>query len=338
MERNFKIMRYKVLGLFFCMSMLLSGCGQKAALLVPYGELQSETFASEETDGTGTQDAEKLSEKIGLSLFASDLCVVPKGTDNEKDSAFHSKSQFLVDLSKNKALYASKIYKKLYPASVTKIVTAYVALKYGKLTDMVTISRNAANIEEPGAKKCGFQEGDEIRLDVLLNSFLVYSGNDAGIAIAEHISGSEAAFAKLMNEEARKLGAVDSHFMNPHGLHNKKHYTTCYDIYLFFQALLENETFNKIISQSSYTAEFKDVYGNPKSLTFATTNRYYLGLAAIPDGFDILGGKTGTTDEAGSCFVVHTKKGSKEYLSFVFKASDADTCFSEMSTLLLKAK
>lgn len=331
-------MRYKILGLFFCVTLFLAGCGQKAELLVPYGTAQAETFAAEETEGLSAKGTSGLSEETGLSLFASDLCVVPKGTDTVKDSAFGSKSQFLVDLSKNKVVYASKIYKKLYPASVTKLVTAYVALKYGKLTDTVIISRNAANLEEPGAKKCGFQEGDEIRLDALLNSFLVYSGNDAGIAIAEHISGSEAAFAKLMNKEAKLLGAVDSHFVNPHGLHNKKHYTTCYDIYLFFQALLKNETFNKIISQSSYTAEFKDVYGNPKSLTFSTTNRYFLGLAAIPDGFDILGGKTGTTDEAGSCFVVHTKKASNEYLSFIFKATDADTCFAEMSTLLLKAK
>lgn len=333
-------MRKKIISIALLSMLLFSGCAQKAELLIPFqtGMAQQSVSVGSSTSLDSSEAEKKMELPSGLSLYAEDLCVVPEKDTHQSDEAFSSKAQFLVDLSMNKAVYANKIYKKLYPASITKIVTAYVALKYGDLKDTVTISANAANLSEPGAKKCGFQEGDQISLEALLNSFLVYSGNDAGIAIAEHISGSERKFARLMNQEAKKLGATSSHFMNPHGLHNKRHYTTTYDIYLFFQELIKNPVFNEIVAQSSYTAEYKDVYGNDKTATFATTNRYFLGLAAIPEGFEILGGKTGTTDEAGSCFIVHTKKGAKEYLSFIFKASDADTCFAEMSTLLEKAK
>lgn len=108
-----------------------------------------------------------------------------------------------------------------------------------------------------GAKLCGFAEGDKITLKKLLYSFLICSGNDAGIAIAEHISGSVEKFAELMNKEAKSLGCSGSNFVNPHGLHDDNHYTTPYDLYLVFHELLNYDVFMDIINQSSYKAEFK---------------------------------------------------------------------------------
>lgn len=133
-------------------------------------------------------------------------------------------------------------------------MTAYVALKYGNLDDMVTISERATDFAED-EQVCGLQAGDQLSLRDLLNGLLLYSGNDCAVAIAEHVSGSVEAFVDKMNEEARNLGATGTHFVNPHGLQNEDHYTTAYDLYLMFNACLQNPQFVEMISQTSYTGE-----------------------------------------------------------------------------------
>ena len=223
----------------------------------------------------------------------------------------------------------------MYPASTTKIVTALVALKYGNLDDVVTIGYNATHITEYGAKLCGFAEGDKITLKKLLYSFLICSGNDAGIAIAEHISGSVEKFAELMNKEAKSLGCSGSNFVNPHGLHDDNHYTTPYDLYLVFHELLNYDVFMDIINQSSYKAEFKGADGSKKTLWFSSTDKYLLGSAKAPDGVTVIGGKTGTTSMAGSNLILYTKNDNgKDYISVVMHASDSFSLYSQMSHLL----
>ena len=117
-------------------------------------------------------------------------------------------------------------------------MTALVVLKKGELTDSVTVSYNASHIPVAGAKVCGFEEGDVITMDALLHCLLIYSGNDAGIAIAEHMSGSEENFVRIMNSEAKRIGASHTNFVNSHGLHDDNHYTTAYDMYLIFNELI----------------------------------------------------------------------------------------------------
>ena len=140
-------------------------------------------------------------------------------------------------------------------------MTAYLALKYGKLEDMVTVTDSVTGfaIDEV---VCGLYPGGQVKLYDLLCGLLLKSGNDCGVAIAEYISGSVEAFAELMNEEAKELGATGTHFVNPHGLHEDDHYTTAYDLYLIFNACIQNDTFKEIISMSSYTMSIGDAAGN----------------------------------------------------------------------------
>lgn len=304
----------------------LSACKNSSKIMIPYDE------ASNTTAYAGSNSINPSY----VDLFAKDLCIIPVGEDTDKDGNLKGNSTMLVDITDQKVIYASNIYEKLYPASITKIVTAFVVLKYGNLEDTVTISKKAANISEAGAKKCGFKEGDQISLDALLHCFLVYSGNDAGIALAEHIAESEEEFAKMMNKEMKALGAIDSNFVNSHGLHDDNHYTTAYDIYLVFHELIQNETFLNIIKNSSYKVSYKDKNGKKYSpKTFSTTNRYLLGNTAVPEGVTILGGKTGTTSKAGSCLILYSKDEKEhEYLSFIFHADSTDSLFSQMTYLL----
>ena len=162
----------------------------------------------------------------------SKVAVVSKEKADNNDYP-EAKEVLLVNNTKNKVIVSQKVFDQAYPASTTKIMTAYVALKYGNLDDMVTVSERATDFDED-EQVCGLQAGDQLSLRDLLNGLLLYSGNDCAVAIAEHVSGSVEAFVDKMNEEARNLGATGTHFVNPHGLQNEDHYTTAYDLYLIF--------------------------------------------------------------------------------------------------------
>lgn len=315
--------RCKTIALVLIASVMLTGCETDVAVFDNYDaalpkEEQNNVFGAKEQQ-----------------LLSSDICVVPKKKQSKKDSFMTAGASLIFDNTDNKMLYADNIYQKMYPASTTKIVTALVALKYGNLDDVVTIGYNATHIAEYGAKLCGFAEGDKITLKKLLYSFLICSGNDAGIAIAEHISGSVEKFAELMNKEAKSLGCSGSNFVNPHGLHDDDHYTTPYDLYLVFHELLNYDVFMDIINHSSYKAEFNGADGSKKTLWFASTDKYLLGSAKAPDGVTVIGGKTGTTSMAGSNLILYTKNNNgKSYISVVMHASDSFNLYSQMSHLL----
>ena len=116
----------------------------------------------------------------------------------------------------------------------------------------------------------------------LLCGLLLRSGNDCGVAIAEHISGSVEAFAELMNSEAKALGATGSHFVNPHGLHNENHYTTAYDLYLIFNACIQDQRFMDIISMDSYTMNLTGADGTTRTFDVVPTNYYSSGKINAP--------------------------------------------------------
>lgn len=267
-------------------------------------------------------------------FFAKNLAIIDEQESFEEDINLTSEASLLINITDNEVIYADNVYEKLYPASLTKLMTALVVLRYGELTDSVTISYNASHITENGAKVCGFKEGDTISLEALLNALLIYSGNDAGIAIAEHIGGSEEGFAKMMNEEAKKIGAVHSNFVNAHGLHNENHYTTAYDLYLIFNQLISYDTFLSIINTPTYTATYKDSKGKEIQKTFTTTNRYLNGKADLIDGLEIIGGKTGTTFKAGNCLILLSKDKNAQYISLILKATDGNRLYAEMTQLL----
>lgn len=272
-------------------------------------------------------------------FFASDLAVIPDELNHMSDPAITAESSLIINDTDNKVIYANNVYERLYPASLTKLITTLVVLEKADLNDMVTVSYNASHITESGAKLCGFKEGDTIKLEDLLYAFLIYSGNDAGVAIAEHVGGTIGGFAKMMNQAAKDAGAVHSNFVNPHGLHDDNHYTTAYDLYLIFHQLVQYDKFLSIINNSEYTVTYKDAAGNPVTKTFLTTNRYLKGQEKAPEGVTVLGGKTGTTSKAGNCLILYSKdKNNKDYISLVLKADNSNSLFSQMTDLLKMIK
>lgn len=272
-------------------------------------------------------------------FFAKNLAIITEEDNQGGDPDITSEASLLVNITNNEIIYGDNVYEKLYPASLTKLMTALIVLRYGELTDTVTISYNASHITESGAKLCGFNEGDIVSMDVLLNSLLIYSGNDAGIAIAEHIAGSEENFSKMMNEEAIKIGAVDTNFTNSHGLHNDNHYSTAYDLYLIFNQLVQYDTFLSIIDTPTYTAVYKDKDNKDITKTFASTNLYLDERSnSLKEGLEtlnIIGGKTGTTSKAGNCLILLTKDNNQNsFISLILKGDNRTELYSQMSHML----
>ena len=315
--------------IIFC-CLLLSGCNEEQNIIHEYDNVKVydsklQTSFDSETDNI---------------LFASNLCVIPKSQKNSEDKKISAGGALLINRTKQQCLFSKNIYDKMYPASITKLITALVALEEDKIEDTVIISKNAANITEPGAKLCGFKQGDKVKMDVLLKSMLVYSGNDAALAIAEHISGSQKAFAEKMNETVRSIGTVNTNFVNPHGLHNNKQYTTPYDLYIIINELLKYEEIYDMFGLNNYKAAYYNSSNKVVGKSFDTTNKYLKGQATPPKNIKVVGGKTGTTDKAGNCLALYciNTKTKDEYISIILNADSSASLYNQMTYLLSYGK
>lgn len=172
-------------------------------------------------------------------------------------------------------------------------------------------------------------------LDQALRILLMYSANDAAMLIAEGIGGSVEHFVEMMNEEARRLGATNTNFANPHGLTDANHYTTAYDLYLIFNEAVKYDTFNEIIQMSSYQTTYYDKDGKAKEFNKTTTNLFVRGDYSAPSNVNVIGGKTGTTSAAGHCLVLLSRdENGSPYISVILRSSSTDMLYTEMIDLL----
>ena len=266
------------------------------------------TSSTDKTDSSGSTD----SSDANVSSDGNALGFDPQSV--------HAVGLFDVNNAETDCAY--NIHKKIYPASTTKILTALVALENGNLSDTVTVADEADSGKFAADEQtCGIKAGDQLTLEDLLNGLLLYSGNDNAVAIADHIAGSTEKFAEMMNAEAKKLMATNSHFVNPSGLHDDNHYTTAYDLYLIFNECIKHDDFVKIINSSSYTAHITGADGTKRDVKWEPTNYYAKGEATPPDNVTIIGGKTGTTKGAGNCLILLTKDSSgNPYISIIMGA------------------
>lgn len=266
--------------------------------------------------------------------FTDGLCVTAADVSFDGINAELAEAAAMMDLSSGDVLYAKNVHERLYPASLTKIMTALVAMKYGNMDDVIFIDENALDID-PLSSVCYLEYGDEFTLRQLIYGLLIASGNDAANAIAYHVGGSIENFVAMMNQEAYALGATNTNFVNAHGLQDENHYTTAYDIYLMFQEALKYDVFQDAINQTSYTVTYTKSDGYQYERTWFATNYYFTGEAAAPEEVTIYGGKTGTTDEAGSCLSLLSKDPyGNSYFSIVMRAYTKADLYDEMNELL----
>ncbi len=225
----------------------------------------------------------------------------------------------LASLDTDEVIYSKNASKKMYPASLTKIMTALVVLKNTKDIDKETIVMPAEAlrlISGTGSTVTGFLEGEEVTVRDALAGLLITSGGDVSYALALHYGGTVDGFVEMMNREAEALGMKDTHFANPHGLHDDDHYTTANDLLLVSKAALEYPEFVKLVGASRYKMPATNLY---KARTLVTTNflqdsstAYYYKYAS--------GIKTGYTDEAGRCLITTAEKNGYTYLLILLKS------------------
>lgn len=270
-----------------------------------------------------------------VQTFAENLCVITDNImDDERVDMSKATAAVLFDLNKKDVIYSKNAHERLYPASLTKVMTALVALKNGTL-DQVLTATDSVNITESGAQLCGLKSGDSMTLDQALHVLLINSANDAAMLIAESIGGSVDQFVEMMNTEARNLGATNTNFANPHGLSDDTHYTTAYDLYLIFNEAIKYETFNEIIHMAEYKTTYYDRNGTAKDLSFSNSNWYLSGKSKAPDNVTVLGGKTGSTKAARSCLILLSKDtNGAPYISVILSAESRDILYQEMTDLL----
>lgn len=215
-------------------------------------------------------------------------------------------SACLIDAEDNGVLYGKDEDKIMHPASTTKIMTAILALESGKLDEPLMITSEAVNTEP---SSLGLKLGDKITLREAVTGMMLVSGNDAAVAVAQTIAGSVPAFSKMMNDKAKKLGAMNTHFTNPHGLTDRYHYSTAHDMAIIASYAMKNPEFRQIVSKKAYTMHYID----DNTMYVTTTNRFlksnFLGANGI---------KTGFTNAAGDCLVASATRGQKTMIAVFY--------------------
>lgn len=214
-----------------------------------------------------------------------------------------AQSAVLIDGGTGKVLYAKNAHERLPMASTTKIMTALIAIEHGDLDELVTVDASAYGVE---GSSIYLQLEESISLRDLLYGLMLSSGNDSAVAIAVHVGQSSVRFASMMNARARELGALNTNFVTPNGLHDPEHYTTAYDLALIAAEAMKNETFREIVK-----AEYHRTTTGAVQRTFKNKNR----LLWEYDGGN--GVKTGYTKAAGKCLAFSAEREGMQLIGVV---------------------
>lgn len=234
----------------------------------------------------------------------------------------YAPSAILMDMNTGKILYEKNIHQKMYPASMTKVLTAIIVLENCNLEEIATVSYDAVMSVDFGYVSANLQIGEELTVEQLLNLLMVSSSNDAANVLAEHVSGSNSSFAELLNKKALEIGCKNTHFVNPSGAHDENHYSTAYDLALIGRYAmgipkfreLAKKTFYQLPATNKYEKEDR-IYTTTNELLVSNNNdrddNYYYKYA--------IGIKTGFTTPAGNCLMAACEKDNFSFISVVLK-------------------
>ena len=229
-------------------------------------------------------------------------------TSAEPDEiSLDSRIALIYDRASGRILYEKNGNKQTPMASTTKIMTAIVVLENANLKDVVTINSKAAGT---GGSRLGLKKNDKITVNDLLYGLMLRSGNDAAIALATHVGGSVEGFAEMMNNKAKELGLVNSHFVVPHGLDNAGHYTTAYELAKMADYALNIDKFKEIVSTRNTT-----IYINGYAKAINNTNQLLGSVSGV------YGVKTGFTNGAGRCLVTACKRDDLDVITVIIGAN-----------------
>lgn len=242
---------------------------------------------------------------------------LPKEWPEAPDIA--SEAAILVDIDTNTILYAKNATNSMYPASTTKLMTAYLTLSNTSLDDIVTFSKNSIYSLPSGSSHIGMHIGESLSVKDCLYGLLLPSANEVATALAEHISGSVSAFVELMNSTAVELGCVNTNFANANGLQDPNHMTCAYDLYRIMLGCLQYSDFITIASTPAYYRKADELLD--RDIPMGTTNKLIKKDSDYYTPF-VVCGKTGWTEEAGRCLVTYASKDGRNLICVTMDAED----------------
>ncbi|MCQ2979038.1 MAG: hypothetical protein MJ245_04495 [Clostridia bacterium] len=269
-----------------------------------------------------------ISLTLALMLFSTTTYAKDELQVNKEKVSTESEAVLVYDMTTGEILFDKNSHDKMYPASVTKLLTGLLAIEYGDMTDTITFNSDSVNLEA-NSSNLAFVSGEKINLKNLLYGLMLKSANEAANQLAYYIEEkSGLSYKDAANKKLSEIGAFDSNFTSPSGLHKDTHYTTAYDLMLIARAAYKNEAFREIFSTISYTipktnkSGEREVYNTHKMLY--KTSPYHI------DG--VTGGKTGFTDEAGHCLVTFFE--NENGMKLLAVTMNASTYFNDTVHLL----
>lgn len=246
----------------------------------------------------------------------------PQGPDT------YSETAVLMDADTGAILYNKGMDEKRYPASITKIMTALLALEHSSLDEEVTFTEECLADQTSDSGNLGMKVGEILTMRQCLMALMIRSANDVATQIAVHVAGSVSAFADMMNQRAQELGCVNTHFVNASGMPDENHYTTAHDMALIFQQAIKNQDFLDIIGTQSFTIEPTNM--NPESRVLNT--HHALLSAAAPEHYDgCFGGKTGVTEASKNTLVSGATRDGMTLIAVAMRADAGQVCQDHIS-------
>lgn len=290
------------------------------------------TAQAEETAETGTSDSADDSQDD--EEFIPDEYYEPIQSNATQGwpqgEAVQASAGAVYDLDTGTFVYAKNIDRQLFPASITKIMTALLVLENADLNATMTCTDAVYKLDD-NASNTGLCEGEQMKVSDALYTLMLESANDAANALAVHVAGSIEDFAKMMNDKAASLGCTGTHFSNPSGLHADDHYTTAHDMALIAAAAYANETFRTLCSTVTFEVGPTNKTADPRDLTnhhrmLQSDSEYYQDWCT--------GGKTGYTENAWNTLVTYGEKDGKRFVCVLLHGNGADQNYRETADLM----
>ena len=249
-----------------------------------------------------------------------------------KEPEITATSGMVIDCIDGKILYSKNADEKLYPASLTKVLTAILVVEKCGLQDNVTINQSAIDKVESGYLTANLKAGEVFTVEQLLNLLLISSYDDVANALAEHVAGSEEEFVKMMNEKAKEIGCTNSNFLNCHGEHDTNHYSTAHDMALIANYAVKFEAIRNIAQVTEY--------GLPATTIYTGNDRYfYTSNEMLQTGSKnyykyAKGLKTGFTTPAGNCLMAYAEKSGLKLVSVTMKSTTSNSRYEDSEAIL----
>lgn len=264
---------------------------------------------------------------VAFGTPINEILAAPEDAKWPEAPEIMAEAAILYESSTGTILYEKNAKERMYPASTTKLMTSLLAVEQSPLSDIVEMSHDAISSVGWDSSRIGMITGERITMEDALYAVLLASANEVTYAVAEHVGGSAKNFVKMMNERAKDLGLVNTHFENMHGLHDENHYTCAYDLARIMNKCIEYTTFCRISHNHYYEVPATNLC---ESRVIAQTHQILRKKIAY-DG--VFAGKTGHTDEAGQCLVTACERDGLTLICVVMKEAAQADCYTDTIAL-----